>query len=61
MKISNNMQYFGGVTPLRKRYDSLTPVVEFMLNAPFQRYCKFNFLLRTAPLFHPNFWVFPLN
>ena len=31
MKISNNKQYFWDLAYLRKQYDSLTPVVEFML------------------------------
>jgi len=32
MKISNSKQYFWDSAYLRKRYDSLTPVVEFMLD-----------------------------
>ena len=32
MKISNSRQYFGYLGYLRKRYDSLTPVVEFTLD-----------------------------
>ena len=32
MKISNSKQYFWDLAHLRRRYDSLTPVVEFTLD-----------------------------
>ena len=32
MKISNSKAYFGDLAYLRKRYDSLTPVLEFALD-----------------------------